>query len=436
VPLSSIESLKAAPSEIHISVAFVSDAEKQKLSAFPTYSKMTELLAGGVTVDIDTFLTYYWFGRKRIGKPGWGSFSEIKKISKRVLVEMDGWIKLDSGNVNIVSNSFPMDNGITERIGIAGALCLAGHLHDLHDADWNPIPIRPGPLGKKTLDFDGYASDGATLVEIEAKGVSIQGNVAIGKNVRAQASRIQVKKLECEPVPTGSSIAKGFTLRYGIICGVGEKGPLTCWLMDPPADASGDPRVHRLLTRFSFLCDIMSLLIGRSRFASALRTRFESMTWMRDPFELDGAPLVNGLGHLFEPFDVSGTSRNLSSTIARLSRVADGNAFGRALVIEGGHVLFFGLDKRVFDLALKQRFDALLKFRAGGPERNGRSREQRVLCRLNKREADEVGAENSYVGQVGGARNLVSFGATGRLFYAPSGLVFGFVTPDGIRPSV
>lgn len=182
---------------LNLDVAYFDDAEKRKLSAYPTADRIAELVSKGLQVNAAQFLTYYLFHRKRVGKPGYGNYAELETKIEKALTELDGWVDFANGSLTSVPDAMPQDRTITERIGEAGSLCVVSQIHDLHDADWLKIREHSGPRGFPTLDYQfgaATASDGTRIIQVESKGTSVENAAVQTRNVKAQKVRIDKKK--------------------------------------------------------------------------------------------------------------------------------------------------------------------------------------------------------------------------------------------------
>lgn len=82
---------------------------------------------------------------------------------------------------------------MSEKVGESIGLSVINRIHDLHEADWDRIPIHSGIRGFQTFDFKSTlpmsASDGKTLVQTETKGTLIDDASEINANVRTLADK-------------------------------------------------------------------------------------------------------------------------------------------------------------------------------------------------------------------------------------------------------
>lgn len=271
--------------QLHIDVDYYSEDERLKLSRYPTAPQIAKVVASGCDVSAAQFLTYYLFHKKRPGKPGYRTYAELGAKVGRALAELDEWVEFRNNAIVSVPDAVPQDRALTERVGEAAALCVVSRIHDLHEADWERIPEHPGRNGIPTYDYRYVvptASDGTRLIQVEAKGTSVEDNKTLAPAVRTQKHNIDLKKKDIRDREATGRYPYPADLRYGIVSALGQGQSLRCLLVDPPSESGQDPRRHRLLARLRFMYEWVSFLSPRSQFASSFATRLMSSAALCD----------------------------------------------------------------------------------------------------------------------------------------------------------
>jgi hypothetical protein len=410
---------------VHLDVDYFNEDERAKLLRYPSGQRIEVLVSEGCKVPLAQFLAYYLFYRNRSGSVAYGSYSAIASRSERARSELDGWVTVEDESLVCAPDAVPLDRAVIERIGEAGALCLAGQIHDLHEADWQRIPIRPGPHGMPSFDYQydqPTASDGTNVIQVEAKGSAVPDTSVLTDSAKKQKTRIDTKKERIRELETKGSYPYPADLRYGILSTIGRKGRLHCWLTDPPADGALDARRYRLLSRMQFMLDIFSVLNSRSPFTASLATRLAALHAMGDPNELDRIPLRRANGEPFEvpPYTRFGTP---PSMFARMCRVTDGPAVGTLVRSSNGTLYFAGVQRTLYELAANQDFSTILEYREAGG-----SAVKRIECVIPKGRAKRMGLAD-LSDRRGSSSGYVRFFASSLLHYSQGGIVFGVIDP-------
>lgn len=414
------------PATVKLAVDFYDQTERERLLRYPSAQQIRHVVQEGITVQLSEFLTYYMFHKKRPGKPGYRGYVELGAKIGHAAADLEDFVTMADGSLVNAPNSAPQDRAITERVGEAAALCVLGRIHDVHDADWDRVPEHRGRSGFPSFDFEypfPTASDGTRIVQVEAKGTSVADASELSQNIRTHKGKIDKKKRDIKEREKAQTYPHPAELRYGVICALGTKGPLRCWLTDPSADAAIDPRRYRLLSRLQFMFDWISFLSGRSQFAASFATRLRALNELNNPFELAEAPLLRGNG---EPYDLASTAfGSQPSLFAHLCRVSDGPAVGTLVPVPEGRLFFLGIQRHLFEKAASQDFESILKYRDPGG-----SVYKSVDCLIPRGRARTMGIESLHQGRDEVAP-YVTFSAEGMLHYGQGGAVFGFVTPEG-----
>lgn len=420
--------LHAKQQPIHVDVAYYDDTEKRKLSAYPTAQKLSQLVSTDLQVNAAQFLTYYLFYRKRPGKLGYRNYAAIGAHIDQALIELDGWVDYVDGSLVSACDAVPQDKAVTERIGEAGALCVASRIHDLHEADWQKIPEHRGPHSFPTFDYrfdTATASDGTYVIQVEAKGTAVEDSSILTASAKVQKARIDKKKERIQLLEAEDSYPYPADLRYGVLCAIGRTGRLRCWLTDPPSEGSPDARRYRLLARLQFMFDWISVLNGRSQLAASLGTRLLALYGLKNPFELEGMPLVRGNG---EPFEIPRYARfeRPQGMFAHMCRVTDGPAVGTLVKSPGGQLFFIGVQRQIYEMVARQDFEAILNYREPG----GTTMKQ-VDCVIPWGRAKRMGIAE-FDEEQRRDHAYVRFRSSALLHYGEGSSVFGIVTPPGM----
>ena len=181
----------------HLEVDFFDDQERERLLRYPTANQIREIVETGLSVKRAQFLTYYMFHKRRPGKEGFRDYTQLGSKIGHAAADLDGWVAPREGSIGTVSDVETQDRAITERIGEAASLCVAGEIHNIHDADWDRLPEHRGRSGFPTFDFqhnEAFASDGNHIIQIEAKGTSVEDTRILAPSMRTHKSKIDAKK--------------------------------------------------------------------------------------------------------------------------------------------------------------------------------------------------------------------------------------------------
>ncbi len=408
----------------HLDVGFFDDQERKSLLRYPTANRILEIVKSGVSVNTAQFLTYYMFHKRRPGKEGFRDYSQLGSKIGHAAADLDGWVAPSDGSLGTVSDVEAQDRAITERIGEAASLCVASEIHDIHDADWDRLPEHRGRSGFATFDFqydEVFASDGSNVIQVEAKGTSVEDTRILTPSMRTHKSNIDAKKRKIRQREAEDNYTYPADLRYGIICAIGHHGPLRCLLTDPPGENGADPRRFRLLARLQFMFNWISFLSGRSQLAASFATRLHALMELQDPFALAGIPLLRGNGRVYEI--APPMFGRVPSMFAHLCRVRDGQAIGTLVRAANEQCFFLGVQRHIFEMAVTQDFEKVLLYKDPGG-----SIYKTLECVIPRGRAKSMNLE--YLDRGNDERSgYISFNASGTLHYSQGGVVFGKVIP-------
>ena len=406
---------------IEVEVCFYDDAEKTQLLAYPTASVMQALVAKPLEIPKAEFLTYYLFHRIKLGTEGYRDYASVARRVHLSLGYIGECIDYADGSVRTPHGAMQQLTEVSEHVGEAIGLCVMSRIHGLTEADW---AILPAKKGAPAFDFQ-IASDRKQFVQVEAKGSSVADNRVLSDAVKAQKRKIADKKVLLNERAKEGKDRYPAALRYGTIAVVDARkdGNVRCLITDPPPDhVDEDPARFRLLNRMRRLRDWICFLSPRSALAAALATRVADLETLKDPFELDGVPLLRGTG---EPFDIEpygiGNWRH-STFMASKSRVTDGPAGGVVIQLSERELFFFGIRENLLVMAANQKFGELTRYKAEVD-----SMRKTVECTFSAGRYPSLDLPPSIANSATKKGGYVHFPLSGKLNYSPEGLVFGIL---------
>lgn len=400
------------PACISINVAYYDDEERRKLQQV-----LGDDILGGpaktIVVLTPDFCVYYIYYKLRSSLPGYSSHKELARKWYFALCEIDGQLIFANESIRLAQLA-ESNRGTTERFGEAIGLSVASRLHGLHDGDWARIPETNK---HKTFDFDRpLASDGSRFISLETKGSSVADN---SKRADVSHQKGSIKKKKESGAVSGSSN----TVCYGTIGVLDDRDTSVaqCWLVDPPADVSGDPYRFKVLSRLEFIASWISFLGNRSQLASSLWTRLASLEAMSDVSQFAGIPLRNGSRKEFsrETFS-SGGGHN--QWFASKSVVIDEPVGGSVYTVSQDFLFFIAIQEELVVLAAAQDFAGVATYSF-----SAKVAWKSVECvvpyaRFQREFQKTMGSRSPQVRRVGGhARFIIE----GHVFFCQSGLVFG-----------
>lgn len=354
--------MKLPQGTISIAVACYDEAERRKLSRFPTAHAIAQLDGSEIEVPTTEFLTHYILRRKRAGVPGFRDYRELGLRIETSLRDLEGMIAFDGSSIRMGEGSDELDPHVTERVGEAIGLSVVNRIHGLTEADWGRVPSRGGARARPSLDFE-VGSDGHHLVQVETKGSYVPRNDLKASTVSNHKASILGKKAALASDAQSADASK--VLRYGTITVIGDgTHPLRCWLLDPPPEGVGlVPGRARVLSRIAFLRDWIAFVSPRSSLAVALANRLSDLQAISDPWELDGLPLRRADGEMLSFASTYGPVER-STFFAGKSVVTDGPHGGVMIQGYGPRLFFVGIRDALVQLALEQRFSEITSYRA------------------------------------------------------------------------
>ncbi|MDP9993837.1 hypothetical protein J2W28_004461 [Variovorax boronicumulans] len=407
---------------ILVDVDFYDDTEKKRLlgAGYPAKARsaLEALAAKPLAIPTSEFLSYFLFHRK--GFEGYGSYEEIQR--RTVIAEnyIDTCLRFDGTSVGLSTSGLSRKD-ITEHVGESISLSVISRLFGLNEADWAPLPSLGGKGALPSFDFS-IASDGKTIVQVESKGSAVRNNARKELSVPNQKKSIHDKKVDLskpgvqDPYPA--------SVRYGAIIALDArpKSRAKCWLVDPdPESGPYEPNTLKLLKRMAFLQSWIGLLSPRSQLSASLATRLSDLMTLRDPFELDGLPLLRGNG---EPIKYASLSPNSphSTFLAGKSRVVDRPAGGIVVPVRSDLLAFLAVREDLVVIAAEQSFASILGF-----DYTASTRLTTVECVLPKSRAIDINVPSDAVT----SGDHVHFDLEGEVHCSPSGLVFGYLPIPG-----
>ncbi len=406
---------------IEVDIAFYDEEEKRKLLAHPSGKAMEQIVMQPLHLPIAEFLTYYLFHRKRIGIPSYRDYATIGRKIDVALSALDECLEFNGLSVSTPPGAVQQLNEISEHVGEAVGLGVANRIHDLIEADWDPIEEERGRNASPTFDFQ-IASDGHEFIQIENKGSSVDDNRNISQTIRQQKAKIAEKKQKLHALAKPDKDPFPNTFRYGTIAAVDPRrdGRVKCWLVDPPTDhVQQNPRSFKLLQRMRFLRDWISVLSSRSPLAASLATRVADMERLRDPFELNSSALLHGSGKPFDlspynPLDIH------SRFFATKAKILDGPAGGAIVQLSDKALFLLGIRQDLVFLAAEQNFENVLTFKFPAGTAN-----KTVTCVISQGRFNLMTLPPSL--NIEKRAGYVAFPLRGQIHYSLAGLVFGIL---------
>lgn len=406
--------LEAPPDTVDVLVDFYDEAEKAAFMKSPMAGILKDLPAT-LKVPTPDLCAYYLYYKKRQGVANHSTYQQIARQWPKALAEFDGQIEFADSSIKLIQRA-DSNRGTTERIGEAIGLVVSSQLHSLHQADWTRIPES---TQKKTLDFwhPWIASDGKQFIQLETKGSATENTPVKSKSVKDQRDSIRAKKREATDEEKRTSVL------YGTISVLDDRpgSVAQCWLVDPPAEVPDNPERFKIVTRLSYIANLISVLAPSSNLAASLQTRLSALSALNDIGPLDELPLLRGNGESFSGITF-GVMRPHNPLFQGKSVVIDGPVGGQISVLDKTHLFFFGMREELVGYVARQRFDEIQKYRftAASLQKsvecvipNGRFKKQFVpLMNIPKETRRD-------------SPGYVRFRLQGQLHYTQSGLVFG-----------
>jgi len=382
-------------------VSYYDDNHRAKLLNHKYFYKLEGLVNQGLDVDDDEFIIYSIF-REQKNYPGWRTYQELKDHLPDRINTFRKYFDTSSGTLRAMFPSKDFDLVQTESSGVAASLLLMNRIYDLHEADWQRIPITK----KKSLDFE-FASNGTEYIQVEAKGTVFDD----GQHPKAssQKSSIEAKK-EAQRKTNPGNISF-----FGVITGIPHHHTVSsqCLLLDPPADViAEDPKKYQLLARLYFYAEYLRTL-SRSNLVMALMNRIQDLQISERYLDFDGIPLLNTYGEKLVVPPASIYNKSLMS-----DRIA-GNFFP----ISGTEFFYSAINLEVYRLIVNQVFDDIRSYRSESIESSSNLREIRARVNVEDLKRFEIPIEGfEKIPQT----NEVWMDLKGKIHINRSGRIIGF----------
>lgn len=407
------------PKSIKVDVSFYNEHEEQKLRAYPSANEIHQIVSNPVEVPSAEFLTYFLFNRKRSNPTIYRNYREIQRYLGDSLSEMRGFVDFNTHSIRLSPTLDQPRRTISEYVGESIGLSIISRIHGLIEADWIPIPEG----NRRTFDYE-IASTGDQIIQVEAKGTSVDDNRIQSENVRSQKSRLDAKKADLNKLVANGQDRHPASLRYGTISALDSRneGMVKCWLTDPDPDPIKEtPERTRLISRLKFLRDWISFISPRSQFSTALNTRLGCIENIKDSNELDNIPIrrINGEPYSFAPMFALGQE---FSFFMNKSRIVHGSAGGVTLRLSPHELFFLGLREDAVMLAAKQNFKTItnMKFPVTSDDKE-------VECVFSINRYKELGPIIPESIPLEKSKQYIKFKLKGQLHFNASGLVFGIL---------
>lgn len=327
------------PNELAVELEVYNDSHLAQLKKLAVWPKIKPLLGKRVTIPAAQFLVYSLFRNRDTS-----TLADLQRVagsrydvlSLALAPSPDSFVAKPT---IIAGEHRPESQDIGEALG----LCLMDKIFETHEADWKRIPEG----ATKTPDY--VASDKNRHVELEAKGSFVENRAAKSSTISKHMASIEAKKNATPGVSDG--------VRIGTIAAMDRDavGRPRVWLLDPPVNIyEREPRATRLIHRLEFIHRILELINPSSTLVAALATRISDLQRLRDPFELDGAPL--GLLLRDDPRILGGRHRFFATR-----SVVEGDPVGGVVTTAGeAHLFFAGVRESIIELVERQDFEAIM----------------------------------------------------------------------------
>lgn len=288
----------------------------------------------------------YSLFRQQKDYPGWHNYHELKEQLPSEISSLRKYFDTSGGTLRAKFPQSSFGEVKTQSGGVASALMVINAIYDLHEADWERLPITSK---RKTLDFEytfnETASDGKEIIQVEAKGTVFDG-MKFNQDKNNKQHIENKKEAQRQARPDNTSL-------FGVITGIPSR-PSTntkCLLLDPPAgNGFEEPGKHQLLSRLYFYTRNLRV-ISRSRLVQALQNRIRILESAENYTDFDKVPLVN----------VYGEELGIPDSIYDMTYCEDAIA-GHVFPINNKEFMFFAFDLDVYPLLAKQDFNMIKNY--------------------------------------------------------------------------
>jgi len=409
---------------LEVCVEFYDENEKKKLQAYPLANRIGEVVSKPINIPYAEFLTYYLFHRKRPELSGISSYAQLGGKIDTARKMLEDFVKRSDHSLFVPKGIIELPIYVSENIGESVGLSVINRIHGLSEADWNRIPVSRGVGARPVFDYEHLASDGKSIIQLEAKGSCVKTNVKKTSSISNHKSDILKKKSAIRLEERRKNYNHPAQVRYGTITSIDRKkdGIIKCRLVDPaPLPFNFNPKILRILNRLIFLRDWISFIMPRSQLSIALANRIVSLERIEDVFKFEDEPLVDGkgkrIGYRENIFFTPG-----SNWFSFKSQVADGPFGGLVIPSRQGGVYFLGLDILQLDNVAKQNYEKILSY-----IKEARTVYKRVNCLIPRGKIHEFNIPENLVSL---KNQYISFQLSGNLQFSPEGTVFGFLPFD------
>ncbi|WP_321818526.1 MULTISPECIES: hypothetical protein [unclassified Paraburkholderia] len=329
------------------------------------------------------FLSYFLIHRQALS--GYRTYQDLLTKAHAASTWIEDVIVPTSPTIQLAQQGYS-DNGLSERIGESIGLSVISRLHGMTDADWTKLDTISGVNGQPTFDFQ-IGSDGARIIQVEAKGSMVDDCTKKPSKVSNHASNIAHKKSGIAQLATYRYPS---SIRYGTIAAIDATHDAQCWLLDPPAqDFSIAPQELRIIKRLAFAAKSIALVAPTATLPAAIAKRINEI-WKGSANAFEGKVLQTGTGTLFS--HQTYVEQYLSS---RKTYLRDIDVVGRLLPSDHDSPMFIGMMGNLARLAIQQSFSEIVNIEysqtdlgvhqitAGDPTQEvGRGRSKRIPMRL------------------------------------------------------
>jgi hypothetical protein len=392
--------------KLKIRVDYYDNKQKELFDKNPSATEIQKIAGSIIEIPKSEFLTYMIFTEKEDNKPTFKTYSDIKNKIRNRIAMFEEYINFSDGGIksNFTNKQFYDD--ITERIGVAGSLCLVNQIHNLTEADWQRIPEG----FEKTLDFK--ISDGIKFIYVESKGSILENNKKKEATISNHKAHIESKKVVQRDNKKNTA-----DIFYGVISVIDNQHneTLQCWLVDPDAPLSNiSPTKFRILSRLYFYWINLGIISQRSAIQLALINRIKAIELSDNLEAFNKLPLMNARGK---------SIRLYSTSFLTKSVIERENIIGCLYPFKKDKLIFIGFHTYIYRLLVSQNFTEIINYKFF----NG-TEIRTITCRIKKSDIRYLQISEQLLKEyMHSDKELIEFKVENQFYYSNSGRVFGII---------
>ncbi|MCW3467811.1 hypothetical protein [Chitinophaga nivalis] len=332
-----------------VKVDYYDKEEKLKIEKnFPDDFPLIEaIVRKEISISYEDFKVYAVLGFQYDAN-GFRTFNDLSKIGQGIS-RFETLLHYNPQIQSLIKTTpeRPVINDVSEELGIAGGLAIAGEIYSLTQADWQLIPQI---TSHKDFDFGLIAANHHKYINIEAKGCITAKNSVKDSAVSKHRNKIHAKKADTK-----------FKAKYdyktdtclGFITVADSSNVLQVWIVDPSFNRpSMSPEVMKLLKRIYYYYSLIHSFAPKAIITTAIANRYNILQKLGDFSGLDGLPLVN-----------SSMEKIIISEAFFQSRTTDnGNTIVGRFFFTKQQLIFIGIHTSCFNLLIGQNHDEINSF--------------------------------------------------------------------------